>query len=160
MKFLQQRLFHTDKFSCSFVENEQRTFRSWCLEDTKRAIKIPGQTRIPAGFYELKIRKEETPLTLRHRAAYNKPNDSWFKFHIEVTGIPGFDSVYVHTGNDVDDTEGCLLFAYTFDMSVPTDQALKSTAAVRAFYEKVYPLLEAGERCFIEIRDEPLKTAA
>lgn len=160
MKFHLQRLFHNDQFTCGFVDNEQGTYHSFCLEDTKRDVKIPGVTRFPAGFYELKIRKEETPLTLKHRASYNKPGNEWFKFHIEVTGIPGYSGCYIHAGIDDSHTEGCLLFMFAFDIHAQNNQGSFSTIAVEAFYKLVYPLLESGEKCFIEVKDEPVKTSA
>ena len=162
MKFTLQRLYHTDSlaegdYTCGFLTNEEQTFRSFVLEDGPNAVKIKGETRIPAGFYELALMKADTPLTIKHRAAYK--DLPWFKahpgwFHIEVTKIPNYSGVYVHSGNDDAHTLGCLLPAYLFDMSLKDKQSGKSMLAVNDFYAVTYPVLDGGGKAFIEIRDE------
>jgi len=125
------------------------------VEDDNKGVK--GDIRFVAGYYELKIRKEETPLTLKHRKVYNTQNDNWFLFHIEVTGIIGHSGVYIHAGNDEDDTEMCLLPNDTINNNgIDTEIKIgsRSTQAVKRWYKKVYPVLESGVRCFIEVRDE------
>lgn len=150
MKFINQRLFDNGQYTIGFVQAEDRKFHSFALEDIHREVKIPKETRIPSGFYELKIRKEDTPLTIKHRAAYG----SWFKYHIEITNVPQYQGVYIHAGNDDSHTEGCLLLGYGFDLSLDKMQQFKSTVAVKDFYAIAYPLLEAGQKVFIEVRDE------
>jgi hypothetical protein len=126
-------------------------FFSHVLEDEDREIKLPGETRIPAGFYELKIRKEDTVLTIKHRNSYG----SWFQYHIEVIGIEGFSRVYVHAGNKESHTEGCLLLNDTANNNtIESGDMARSTQAVKRWYQKVYPHLDSGKRAWIEIRDE------
>lgn len=162
MKFINQRLYHTlslatGNYTCGFMQNEEKTFRSFVLEDTYHDHKIPGETRIPAGFRELKLRKELTPLTIKHREAYKslpwfKANPDWY--HIEITGIENFSGVYFHGGNDDSHTLGCNLPAYEWDMTKLDNQGGKSLLAVNDFYAIVHPLLEAGQKVFLETRDE------
>lgn len=164
MKFILQRLYHTDDnplgdYSCGYLSNHEGTFRSFCLEDGPNAVKVKGETRIPAGFYELALMKADTPLTLKHRAAYK--DLPWFKdhpawYHIEITKIPNYSGVYIHSGNDDSHTLGCLLPAYLFDMSLKDKPSAKSMLAVNDFYAVAYPILEMGGKAFIEIRDEQL----
>jgi len=159
MKFTVQRLFYTrglaqGDYTIGFCEEAFGKFRSFTVEDTYRAVKIQDQTRIPAGLYELKIKVLDTPLTIKHRIDYNKPDNNWFKYHIEIVGIPNYAGVYIHAGNDDEHTKGCLLLNYAVDSSAPDKPGSKSTVAVEAFYKLVYPLLEANEACFIEVRDE------
>ena len=40
------------------VDNNTRTFLAYTLEDEQRDVKVWGETRIPAGTYKLKLRKE------------------------------------------------------------------------------------------------------
>ena len=149
MKFINQRLFDNGQYTVGFVQSEDGKFHSFALEDIHRAVKVPKETRIPAGFYPLTIRKEDTPLTIKHRASYG----SWFKYHIEVTGIANFQGVYIHSGNDESHTEGCLLFGYGFDLTLLDKMQSKSLLAVKDFYAVAYPILESGSKCFIEIKD-------
>lgn len=160
MNWLLQRLFYTKgkpkgDFTCGYLTNGQG-YNSFCLEDRYYEVKIPGQTRIPAGRYELKLREQNTPLTIKHRATYKTPwflaNPNWY--HIEITGIKGFSGVYVHSGNDDSHTLGCILPAYTFDLTRDDKETSNSLLAVDAFYSLTYPLLNKGVRCFIDIRDE------
>lgn len=133
------------------ILKEPYSFFSHVLEDEGRDKKVMKETRIPAGFYELKIRKDDTPLTLKHREAYG----AWFKHHIEVTGVPGFTGVYVHAGNKESHTEGCLLLNDTANNNtIEAGDMSRSTQAVKRFYEKVYPHLDGGGKAFIEVRDE------
>lgn len=126
-------------------------FFSYVMEDEHRDVKVAGETRIPAGFYELKIRKEDTVLTIKHRASYG----AWFKYHIEVTGIKNFSGVYVHSGVSEKHTEGCLLLNDTANNNmIEVGDMSRSQQAVKRFYEKVYDHLDSGNKAFIEIRDE------
>lgn len=153
MKFILQRLNDNGNSTIGTLHYAGGRLFSFTLEDQHQDIKVKGETRIPANIYELKIRKEDTPLTIKHRTAYG----IWFKYHIEITGIPNFTGVYVHAGNDEKHTEGCLLLGDTLlnNEVFEKNHLATSTQAVQRFYEKVYPILEAGkEKVFIEIRDE------
>lgn len=132
-------------------------FFSHTLEDEFRKPdeKVKGETRIPAGIYELKILKLETPITLKHRLDYNKNGEDWFKFHIEITNIPNFSGVYIHAGNSEKHTEGCLLLNDTANNNmIEIGDMSRSVQAVKRFYLKIYPELEAGNKVFIDFRDE------
>jgi hypothetical protein len=138
------------------INSKKPVFFSHVLEDEHRDKKLKGETRIPAGIYELKIRKEDTPLTLTHRKNYGE----WFKYHIEVVGIKDFSGVYVHAGNKETHTDGCLLLNDTANNNqIEAGDMARSTQAVKRFYQKVYPHLESGGRAFIEIRDENFLTS-
>ena len=121
------------------------------LEDEGRDVKVKGETRIPAGLYELKIRKEETPLTIKHRQTYG----AWFRFHLEITNVQGFSGIYIHAGNTEGHTDGCLLLGEIQGNNTIGAAALQnSIAAVKRFYEIVYPLVESGNKIFLEVRDK------
>jgi len=153
MKFILKRLNDNGKSTVGALYLENKRLFSWTLEDEHRDVKVKGETRIPANTYELKIRKEDTPLTIKHRTSYG----AWFKYHIEITGIPNFTGVYVHAGNDETHTDGCLLLGDTLlnNESFEKNNLANSTQAVERFYKLVYPIIDAGkEKVFIEIQDE------
>ncbi len=154
MEFFQQRIHKNQTYSIAYLYNAEDTFNSFVIEDPPRKIKIPKITGIPAGRFKLIIRKEDLPLTLRHREAYAKAGWTDFKYHIEVSGIPGFQFVYVHAGNDSEDTEGCVTPGYAFDLSKPKDNQSLSIAATHDFYKIVYPLLEAGKEVWLNVIDQ------
>src|SRR5260221_7039770 len=73
-------------------------------EDEYREVKVPGETRIPAGRYRLKLRAlGESPhfdpvMTAKFGADY-------FGM-VEVCDVPGFTGVLIHIGNTSADTRG------------------------------------------------------
>lgn len=123
-------------------------FFCYTLEDAVRTIKVPKKTAIPAGKYKLKIRKELSPLTQRYRDRYG-----FFKYHIEIDNIPNFDFVYLHVGNTVEDTDGCVLLGLTSTSNILSTGFIGSSAkAFELFYTRVYPLLDKGEEITLEIK--------
>jgi len=120
------------------------------LEDEFREVKVIGDTRIPAGIYELALRKVISPKTTDYRERY----PSWFKWHIQLLDVPDFDYVYIHVGNDDDDTKGCILLADGANNNTIEPGFIGSSApAFERFYKKIYPLLEAGHVLKIRVLD-------
>jgi len=74
------------------------------LEDEYRPRKIPGETRIPAGCYNLKIRREGG-----FHARYKTIFPTLHEGMIEIASVPGFEHILIHVGNYDKDTAGCLL---------------------------------------------------
>jgi hypothetical protein len=97
-----------------------------------------------------------SPLTLKHRIAYNiPPFGNWFKHHIEITGLPRHKSVYIHAGNRETHTDACVLLGdIMHNHIIGADKMESSIAAVRRFYNVCYPHLLSGKRSYLEIRDE------
>ena len=76
----------------------------YTLEDEYRKKKVKGDTRILEGVYQIKFREELSPKTKAYRSRHN-----WFTWHLELQDVPDFKNVYIHYGNDDDDTDGCIL---------------------------------------------------
>jgi len=68
-------------------------FACWTLEDVVRPAKIPGETAIPSGCYDVR-------LSLSQRFQKVLP---------EVLAVPGFTGIRIHAGNTQADTHGCVL---------------------------------------------------
>lgn len=129
---------------------ERLSLYCYTMEDEYRAVKVMKETRIPAGFYELGIRQDETPKTLQYRAKY-----PWFKKHIEILKVPNFTGVYIHIGNNDEDTDGCVLLGDTANNNnIGIGEIGNSTNAFKRFYTEVYELLEKGTKVFLTIKDE------
>lgn len=158
MDFLLQRLWHDKEQTFGFIRDKEGLYyKAHSLEDEPRVEKVKGETRIPAGIYELKIRKEETPLTLKHRISYNAAYKvPWFIYHIEVTGVKTHSGIYIHSGIDQTHTDGCLLFADKCDLTLSINPLANSLPAIKRFYELVYPKLELLESCKIDIKNETI----
>lgn len=155
MEFLLQRLWHDKEQTFGFVREANGLYKAYSLEDEPRIDKVKGETRIPAARYKLGIRKEDTPLTIKHRENYNKAYKTpWFKYHIEVLNVKNFNSIYIHSGIDQTHTDGCLLFADKCDLSLSVKPLANSLVAIKRFYDLVYPKLDQNIDCFITIKDE------
>lgn len=165
LRFTNQRQFHTQKnpmgdYTLGIVQCNFDPYKAFILEDTYHETKIPGETRFKSGFYSLGLRKEDTPLTIKHREAYAKnPFGLWFKdnpgwFHIEIMGIPDYTGCYLHAGIDDAHTRGCNLPCYGFDLGKEDNPGSYSVKATNDFYALVYPLLVDGKKIFWETRDE------
>lgn len=125
-------------------------FQCYTLEDEARAVKVAGETRIPAGLYELKLRQELTPLTQKYRSRFQ-----WFEWHIEIVNVKGFTNVYIHVGNDDDDTNACVLVGDTANNNrVHTGFIGESVPAYERWYKPTLAHLKAGGHAYIDIRDE------
>ena len=165
MKFTNQRIHYTKdnpngNFTLGSLTCDFGPYWAFILEDTFRETKIPGETRFKSGLYHLEIRKEDTPLTIKHRESYAKnPDGVWFKanpgwFHIEICGIPNYSGCYVHSGIDDAHTKGCNLPSYGFNLDRLDNQGERSVKATSDFYELTYPLLIEGKKIFWETKDE------
>jgi hypothetical protein len=125
---------------------ERTVFQAYVLEDQFQLTKVPKESRIPAGIYNVDIQKAETPKTLAYRQKY-----PWFKNHLEVKNVEGFVGIYIHIGNSDENTDGCLLLGDNADNNVIGPGSISnSTAAFKRFYESVYPHLPVT----LIIRDE------
>lgn len=127
-----------------------KKFQCYTLEDEQRTEKVAGDTRIDAGIYEVKFREVMSPKTIEYRKKY-----PWFTWHLEVTGVPKFDYVYIHIGNKDDHTDACVLVADTANNNSLSDGFIGSSApAYERIYKIITPALKANERVFIHIKDQ------
>ena len=123
----------------------EKAFECFTLEDEHRDVKIPGETRIPHGIYEVEFREELTPMTKRYRSKY-----SWFTWHLWIKNVPGFKNIYIHVGNNDDHSKGCLLVGFGAQVIEGEFLISSSALAFRALYDKV-SLALLTEKVVIEI---------
>ena len=109
------------------------TWQCWTLEDPVRdGSKIPGQTAIPYGKYEVVVTFSQRfqrllPLLLK---------------------VPGFEGIRIHPGNTAVDTEGCILVGRT---RISDDMIGESKLAFAA----LFPIIQSAcqvEKVWIEVR--------
>ena len=81
-----------------------RKFLCYTLEDEARALKVKGETRIPAGVYKIELRAEGG-----FHSRYAKKYPGIHQGMLHVTDVPGFEWILIHTGNTDEHTAGCLL---------------------------------------------------
>ena len=80
-----------------------KRFLCYTLEDEHRALKVKGETRIPAGTYNIKLRKEGG-----FNQRYTKKYSNIHRGMLHVVDVPGFEYILIHTGN----TDGKSVNAY------------------------------------------------
>ena len=124
-------------------------FFSHALEDEFRETKVPGETRIPNGLYDLELRKFLSPKTEAYRDRFD-----WFVWHIQIMGVPTHEYCYLHYGNDDDDTDGCPLMAdQANNNTIETGFIGSSIPAYKRFYLQIYPLLADGYNIKLRVFD-------
>jgi hypothetical protein len=126
-------------------------FMCYTLEDEPREIKVKHMTCIPAGEYNLALRKQgRLHETYKHRFA---------DIHvgmIELLDVPEFTDILIHCGNTNEDTSGCLLVGDTQENNNTKESGFigKSTIAYFRIYKAISEALLAGEHCTINITDD------
>ena len=127
-------------------------FYCYTLEDEYRTKKEYGETRIPRGTYEIKLRSEGG----FHNRYLKKFGPEFHKGMLELQDVPDFTYVLIHIGNDDDDTAGCLLIGNTVNNNLIESKRGfigDSTSAYREIYPIISKELLNGKQVFIRIRD-------
>ncbi len=122
LDLIRQELTDSSTIGSLLIDSE---FFSFTLEDAVREVKIPGQTAIPYGSYEVITNysnrfKRVMPLLLN---------------------VPGFSGVRIHNGNTAKDTDGCILLGFIKDKNFIGD----SKKAFSEFMKKLQSGLKAGK---------------
>ena len=104
-------------------------FFCYTLEDLPQEIKVPGETRIPAGTYQVKI-------TWSPRFKCLMPL---------LIDVPDFDGVRIHPGNQSSDTAGCILVGET--------ESGEWLGRSRKAYDHLFSKLQDAQFITIEIKD-------
>ena len=124
------------------------SFLCYVLEDQDNEPKVPGETRIPAGEYQIKFR-DEGGMIQRYKQRF-----PWHKGMLWLQDVPGFEWVYIHVGNKDDDTDGCLLVGDGQRTIVSERGSVQSSvAAYRRLYDIIARELDGGGEVFIDIED-------
>lgn len=113
-------LYVDDKWEC------------YVLEDPVRPVKIKGKTAIPAGRYRIIINMSQR----------------FKKLLCLLLGVPNYEGIRIHSGNDADDTEGCLIPG----KGRLEDKVFNSKVAVAALQNKIQDALNRKEEVWITIK--------
>jgi len=122
----------------------------WGLEDQPRApgVKVPGETRIPAGTYRLELRAE---------GGMHEHYKKRFPFHrgmLWLRDVPFFEFIYLHPLNKDTETEGCLgpgLRPGPLDAERLTIES--SVPAYERLYRRIIEAMEMGFEVYVVVRD-------
>lgn len=106
------------------------------MEDVVREVpgtevwtwKIPGETAIPRGTYEVKI----------------TPSNRFKRDMIQFMSVPGFEGIRVHNGKGPESTEGCLLVSSSSEFNY-------DKTAMHELEALVKNALDRGEPVTVEV---------
>ena len=153
MELLNRRISSGDEATLGtlFDVTDEPAFLCYVLEDQFNEPKIPGETRIPPGKYQILLRDEGG---MNER--YGKRFD-WHKGMLWLQMVPGFTFIYMHVGNKDDDSEGCLLLGDGQMQNVTErGQVTSSVSAYRRIYELIVEALlgfHEAEEVWITVED-------
>jgi len=135
-----------DAHFCLTLEDEVREpvwwkehIGDWDIDSLSKVVakwKIPHATAIPSGRY---------PLTLADSKRFGPGT-------LTINGVPGFSSIRMHGGTDVDDTEGCVIVGDRQDREKMTISGAKFDHVLDRLKAKVKAALAQGE-VWITIRN-------
>lgn len=91
-------------------------------------LKVPRKSAVPEGTYQVVITKSK----------------KFGKYLPLLVGVPGFEGIRIHSGNTVNDTEGCILVG----QNLIKGKVLLS----RLTLEKLMRLIENEKRIFLTIK--------
>lgn len=115
-------------------------FFCFVIEDGYRAEKIAGETRIPDGVYNV-VKRTEGSFFSRYKKNFGHA------YALQLSDVPGFQFILIHTGNTVEDTRGCLLVAdgAALHKGNFTGTPGTSTPAYLRLYSAIDAAFRAGE---------------
>ena len=127
-----------------------RKFLCYSLEDEYRDEKVMHETRVPAGTYQILLRKEGG-----FNAKYTKKYGDFHKGMLHVQDVPGFEYILIHTGNTDEHTSGCLIVGDSQENNQLMKNGFigKSVQAYKRIYTPIADALENGEEVTITYVD-------
>lgn len=129
------RLVFTEKSTIGLLSVDG-VFACYSLEDCFRAVKIPGQTAIPFGRYEVQI----TP-------------SKRFKRDLPILlNVPNFEGVRIHPGNTDADTAGCILVG----LDKGNNLVGRSHIAFDRLFPRIQAAIQAGEAVYLNVEHAPM----
>lgn len=123
--------FHSDKEATLSTILLDGKFVCFGLEDEFREVKVSGETRIPAGTYNIGIRDVGG-----FHSRYSSRFKDIHKGMLEVLNVPNFKYILIHVGNTEKNTDGCLLVGKN-----ATTVGTPTTPASGPAYRELYSLV-------------------
>lgn len=136
------------------TKNDRVAYRCFGCEDEYQAIKKPGETRIPAGIYNVGLR---TTGGFHARYLRDRRVNDIHQGMAHIQDVEGFEWILIHIGNYESDTDGCLLVG-----AVVNEERMcvyRSLEAYRALYLTILKAMKKGN-LKIEFQDNDLNPFA
>lgn len=128
-----------------------RKFLCYTLEDEHRSVKERGETRVPAGTYNVTLRT----VGGFHSRYIAKYGSNFHRGMLWVRNVPGFEYILIHTGNTDEHTDGCLLVGDSQSSNIVKKDGFvgSSVNAYKRIYPDIAKAIEDGEEVTITYID-------
>tara|TARA_R110001632_G_scaffold31700_9_gene82424 strand:+ start:586 stop:1053 length:468 start_codon:yes stop_codon:yes gene_type:complete len=132
------------------VTDIKRHFLCYTLEDERRAFKVKGETRVPAGTYKIELRTEGG-----FHGRYSKKYPGVHVGMLHIQDVPNFEYILIHTGNTDEHTAGCLIVgdAQENNKIIADGFVGKSVNAYKRIYHSIAKAIQQGEEVTITYID-------
>lgn len=87
------KMYINNEYFCDTLEDKDRGLKQASSVSSIQKIKVPNQTAIPTGTYEVVVNK----------------SPRFGRMLPRLLNVPGFDGILIHRGNTDKDTSGCIL---------------------------------------------------
>jgi len=120
------KLYINDVYYCDTLEDKVR--------DLTKEKKVPGETAIPTGTYEV----------------YYTYSNRLGKYYPRINDVPQFTGILMHAGNTAVDTEGCILIG----KNKVAGGLIESQATLTELRKKMLEAITNMERLEITIENQ------
>ena len=135
------KLYIDGQYFCDTIEDRDRGLHDGMTEQEIRSIKVPSETAIPTGTYNITMNVQSPRFKTKAAYAFCKG------FLPRLQNVKGFDGILIHIGNTAKSSAGCILVG----QNKAVGQVINSTAT----FKKLYTVLDAankrGEKIIITI---------
>ena len=124
-------------FSNTLEDKDRGLSQSMPLEEIKK-IKVPNETAIPAGTYNVTLNVVSPKFKDR---AWAKPYGGKVP---RILNVPGFEGVLIHPGTDQNSTSGCIILG--------KNKIVGKVINSQATFHKLMSILKGGNNITITIK--------
>jgi hypothetical protein len=122
------------------------------LEDQKQEVKKTGETRIPAGQYEIALRPAGEMYNRTMQDArfkdWHKPGMLW------LPRVETHQWIYIHWGTIHTHTDGCIIVGRTRGEWKDNNAVFNSVDGYRDLYTRVMGMIGAGDQVFCNVYND------
>lgn len=130
-------------YLCDSIEDKDRGLKQSMSLSEIRNIKIPKQTAIPSGNYEVTLNVKSP--TFSQKQFYKNYCDGRVP---RLLNVPGFDGILMHCGSTQNSSAGCIILGY----NTVVGRVTNSETAFKIFYSNLKVASDKGERITITIK--------
>lgn len=126
------QLYIDGQYFCDTIEDRDRGLLDGMTEQEIRSIKVPYETAIPTGTYNITMNVQSPKF--KSRATYAFCNG----YLPRLLNVKGFDGILIHIGNTQNSSAGCILVG----QNKVVGQVINSTET----FKKLYAVLDAANK--------------